>query len=246
MNLFSWFKTKFPRIRRKRGSSLYSSEDDWRKKIIRQFSDWLYELTEEEGGKILQDNIPEDIPDLRSFYTELTVLNQAIELQTRAVRQSGREMTEGLESISTDFRKEEERIFGVVKEIRRELKDEKTEIRNELLQEIIEIRESVLNTCRTVEMNQPPSRFWNRKTRRTRGKIHESQGMLIRKIDDALRRLRVSPLARVGDDFDAGVMRAISVNKAGARPSGQVSAIIRQGYRRDEKILHYAEVEVTQ
>lgn len=244
MNLFNWFKIKFPRIRRQQATSLYSPEDDWRKKIIRRFSEWLYELTEEEGEKILQDPLPEDTPDLRSFYTELTVLNQKIELQTRAVRQSDREMTEGLEAISTDFRKQGKRIFDVAEEIQRVLKTEKAEIRDELLREIIEIRESVLNACHIVTINQPPSRFWNRKTQRARGKIQESQGMLIRKIDDALRRLRVSPLARVGDVFDAGVMSAITVNKAAAQPSGRVSAVIRQGYRRDEKILRYAEVEV--
>lgn len=246
MKPWVWIKSGLALIRTPRIEPVDSGAADWRPGIIRQFSDWLYELTEEADADILPETTAEDVPDLRSFYTELTVLSGAVELQVKAARQDAREAREAREAGAADLRQREDRLLTVVEEIRGELKRAKAETRDDLLEEIIEIRESIENTLRALRTDSLPVRFWNRKASRLRENIRDSQGRLLRKVDDTLRRLRVVPLAREGEDFDPRAMQAVSVCPAGGRPAGQVARIIRQGYRREEKILRYAEVEVTE
>jgi molecular chaperone GrpE (heat shock protein) len=246
MKPWIWIKSGLALIRTPRIEPVDSRNDDWRPGIVRQFSDWLYELTEEAGADALPETTGEDIPDLRSFYTELTVLRGAIELQVKAARQAAREAREAREAGAADLRQREDRLLTAVEAIRGELKRAKAEARDDLLEEIIEIRESIQNTLRALQTDPLPARFWNRKASRLRENIRDGQGRLLRKIDDTLRRLRVVPLAREGEDFDARAMRAVAVCPAGGRPAGQVARIVRQGYRREEKILRYAEVEVTE
>lgn len=243
MKPWTWIKSL---VRPPRVEPAGSSDEDWRPGIIREFSDRLYELTAEEGADTLPAPAAEDIPDLRSFYTELTVLRGAVELQVKAARQAARETRESLEASAADFRRREDRLLGVAEGIREELKRAKAEGRDDLLEEIVEIRESIENNLRALRADPLPLRFWNRKAARRREKVEESQGRLLRKVDDTLRRLRVLPLAREGEAFEPRSMRAVSVSPAGGGPAGQVARIVRQGYRREEKILRYAEVEVTE
>ena len=84
---------------------------------------------------------------------------------------------------------------------------------------------------------------WLFKARQICDDLKRSQKMLLDKVDDALRRLNVLPVAAVGDAFDATCMRACGVSTTGA-VSGVVTRIDRQGYMRDGRLLRTAEVEV--
>ncbi|MEA1926617.1 MAG: nucleotide exchange factor GrpE [Candidatus Auribacterota bacterium] len=244
MKIFNWGKINPFALRREKLTRRNMGGDNWREEVTRQFSNWLYELTDKREGIAFPEDIGDDIPDLYSFYEELTALRGEVGHQTRAVKQAGRAMKEELETIADDSGKQGERIFGLVEGIRDDLRNLKSEVRSEFLREIIEIRESIYNTCRVVELNKPAGRLWNRGALRLWEKTRESQERLIRKVDDLLLRLGVSPLARQGDKFNAGIMRAISVNETSSHPSGLVTEVIRQGYRWEDKILRYAEVEV--
>ncbi len=220
MKPWSWIKNRFSLIRPPRVELAGSIDEDWRPGIIREFSDRLYELTDDEDGDTLPEPAAEDIPDLRSFYTELTVLRGAVELQVKAARQAAREIREILEATAADFRQREDRLLGTVEEIRGELKKAKAEARDDLLEEIIEIRESIGNNLRALQADPLSIRFWNRKAARLREKVEEGQGRLLRKVDDTLRRLRIVPLAREGGSFRSPV-DAGGIGEPGRRPAGR-------------------------
>ena len=68
--------------------------------------------------------------------------------------------------------------------------------------------------------------------------------MLLNKIDDSFSRLNIVALCKEGMDFNANFMRALTVSENTNNKPGTITKIIRQGYKKDDRLLQIAEVQV--
>jgi molecular chaperone GrpE (heat shock protein) len=109
--------------------------------------------------------------------------------------------------------------------------------------EILDLRENIALTAEAAAGMKLPRRPWHTRTLLALDRLRVAQRMLTDKADDTLRRLNLVPVAGPGDTFDPACMRANTVSITGAA-AGTVISVIRQGYRREGRIIRVAEVEV--
>jgi molecular chaperone GrpE (heat shock protein) len=228
-----------------------SPEGDWRAKMVRDFSAWLYALTEDETLSLQAETErvsaeDERVPDLMSFYNELNTLKQGVLIQAKAT-QSLSEKTESVISrIGQELGGLTEQLAGTAQSLKAHLPEARYEGEEKVLSEFIKIRESLADTLAVFQSMRLPSGSWfqGHRTIKIIGELLESNKLLLYKADDALHRFQVVPVCQVGMKFDPLTMRAALVTEEGELPAGTVTKVIQQGYTRNNKILQFADVQV--
>ncbi len=218
---------------------------DWREEVLARFDAWLRTLTEADVNAIEEEAAEESAaPGLATFYGELVALRHDVRIEAKTARAAGRSLDDvaalfqtGVSEHAASMEQAATRIRGALPEVRREGEEA-------VLRELIDIRESLARNVEAATACRLPHRPWLLKHTRTLEALQHDQATTLDKLDDALRRLQVAPLAEPGMAFDPAVMRAImTVQGSGAAP-GAVTRVLRQGYRRQDRALQIAEVEV--
>jgi molecular chaperone GrpE len=222
---------------------------DWRGEVLERFRRWLYELTDDvpdvpAGGPEEAAAGEERAPDLFSLFGELGALRQEVRLQTRAAGQAVERFETAARALQDELGDQGRRLAGTATDLKAQLPAARREARQAVIRELLEVRECLAGCVASAAAAQLPRRPWLKTAGALIEALRRDQTMVLDKIDDALGRLGISPLARIGEPFDPRTMRVVeTVSGSGAAP-GAVAAIYRQGYRLAGEILQAAEVEV--
>lgn len=216
-------------------------DDMTKEHLASEFRAWLDTLDQDPVAE-LDANQP--APDLFTFYGELAALRQEISLQSRGAHRNAQEMATVLGDLKVSLTDQSSAIENAAREVKAQVPQARNQGEDAVLLELIRIREAYANNANHFA-TQKLHGFFTPKADHDMLKQQQQQlELLVKKADDALRRFDVAPVANVGEPFDATTMRAIAVSQQDDGPPGCVTRIFSQGFRRNQKLLTTAEVEV--
>ena len=233
--------------------------DDWRERLLSNFRDWLYDLTENELEATLQgdpsagaegesewdgEDPDETEPDLETLFGELAALRQETRLVGRAGQQSERQLSALAETLRAELREQGERLARTTADLKAQLPAARREAQGAVLTELLAIRAALEDTVRAARARTLPARPWLVTARRLLDEGTTGAQLALDKADDTLRRLSIVPVVEPGAPFDPKWMRAVATVVCADRPTGTVVTVVRQGWRREDQILQTADVEV--
>lgn len=223
------------------------STADWRREILERFSRWLHELTDADLDALRKDDTPPDqarAPDLFSLFGELSALKQEVRLQARAAGNMTQQFEATAQALREELGDQGSRLAQTAADLKAQVPTARREAQLAAIRELLEIRESLAGCVASAGTANLPRRPWLKKAGEIVGKLRRDQEIVLNKMDDALHRLSISPLARIGERFDPRIMRAAAIITGSGETPGTVINIYRQGYRLADQILQPAEVEV--
>jgi len=215
--------------------------NDWKEELAEEFRDWLDCIDQEPDPEQEEQG---DSPDMLTFFAELAALRQELSLQTRNTHKNSREMFETLDGLKDSLSKNSFELDSALREVKSQVPQIRQQAEEVLLLEWISLREALAENVRQFNKQKLQGFFTAKKDREMLRKEQRKQELLLKKADDILRRFEVEPVAKLGKPFNAAEMRAIATSKDSSVPPGSVSKIYLQGFRRKEKLLSAAEVEV--
>lgn len=216
-------------------------DDTTKEQLVTDFRAWLDELNQD---PVAQLNGDAPAPDLFTFYGELAALRQEISMQTRGVHRNAQDMTAILGDLKGSLTSQSSAIENAAREVKAQVPQARTQGEDAVLLELIRIREAFADNAEHFATQKLHGFFTPKADRDLLIQQQQHLNLLVKKADDALRRFDVTPVASVGEPFDATTMRAIAVSDNNDSPPGAVTKIFSQGFRRNQKILTTAEVEV--
>ena len=213
--------------------------NEWKDRILADFSRWLDELPEEDGNEedALEETPP--APDLRDLFAELAALRQEVRLQNREQSKAGREMTQAsarYDAMAASIKRREDDLVEFEKRISHE-----TESR--CLRSVLDIRDALGRGLEAATAMRNRGGLFRRPPRGASG-VAEGYEIAIRRFDRMLSRYGVQRLETTGRPFDARTMRAAETRHDGNAESGIVVEELLSGYVRDGDILRLADVAV--
>ncbi len=249
-------------------------EPTLRTQLLGRFSGWLDEALVEEAlppglGQALLEAAPPApaLPDLHTLLSGLAVVAQEVKLQGRsfqslhdvlaplAAQAPEAGVSAAVEQLSAELRgasKDRERAQVREAEGRRD---------REHLELLLELRERLgrgLGAARAqlarLHGAPPPSglaRLFRRADEphatllAATAALVEGQALALARLEEALRRLRVEEIVRVGLPFDPHRMRAVAVEERAGAAGGTVLELLRPGYLLDGEPLRVADVKVS-
>ena len=215
--------------------------DDWKNQLTKEFRNWLDCIDEEPLPDEDNDDIP---PDMITFFGELAALRQELGLQTRNTRKTSQEMLETLGGLKDSLSKNSFELDSALREVKSQVPQIRQQAEETILLEWISLREALAENVEQFNKQVLRGFFAAKKDAEMLRNEQRKQELLLKKADDILRRFEVVPVAKCGDLFNAAEMRAIATSKDNSVSPGCVSKIYLQGFRRKEKLLSAAEVEV--
>ena len=219
-------------------------EPDWKSAVLDSFAAWLDGLTEPEGDTGSVDTGEESEPDLLSFYSELAALKQEIRLQTRAAHGASRAAEAAVEGLREALHDQQRNLSRTAESLKAVIPAARREARTAVTMELLALREGIGHAVAGAEQRRLPALPWMGRARHLLAAGARDQRMIRDKLDDALRRLDILPLAEKGVAFDARTMRAVSRTRGSGVAPGCVAEVLRQGYRCGDQILQAADVNV--
>ncbi|MCK4983314.1 MAG: nucleotide exchange factor GrpE [Victivallaceae bacterium] len=219
-----------------------NNESGWREEMVDKFKEYLYTLTDEEFDE--QADFSDEVPDMFSFYSELTALKQEISLQSKSAKKSGSDMLKSMSGLHEDLVRQSSTLSKTVTDIKGQIPLARQQAEETVLLELINLRESITNNLKHFKGRKLHGIFWRKKVTDL---FHEQQSnleLLLKKADDILRRFDVTSIVTEGAPFNSSSMRVLSVSNKGLYPPGSVSKIFSQGFKRNSRILITAEVKV--
>lgn len=215
--------------------------ENWRERILRQFSAWLDNIEFAELPGPQEFTKP---PDMFSLFAEFAALRQELALQTRSSRKDTRDMLESLTQVKSDLGQSGAELDEVLRQIKGLLPETRQRAEEALLLEIIQLHQATADNYEQFAKQRLRGFMAAKKDRLMLQNEQKNLGLLLKKSSDLLRRYELSDIAKIGMPFDPACMRAMGSNNNADVPPGCVSKILTQGYKRKEKILTLAEVEV--
>jgi molecular chaperone GrpE (heat shock protein) len=209
---------------------------------LEDFRTWLDELAPAEIPETGKTEAQK--PDLLDFFGELGALRQDMRLSAKAVRDTN----EGLGRVGAQFNQSLAEGMQGLDSALREVKTRIPQARREGLQaaalELVATVEG-LERC-ALNFQDIPVRGWLglKNAEKLRGDLLQPLNLVLAKSRDSLDKLKIKPLAQVGQPFETATMRAIAAGTEGKYPAGTVSKVCRQGYTINGDVLVTAEVKV--
>jgi len=216
----------------------------WRAGIVNDFRVWLDEFCAEADASGPPAKDEESAPDLFALFGELAALRQETRGLARAAHQNGMQIETLAAALRSETTAQTAALSHAASDLKIQVPTARREAQTAVLTEILNVLDGVDNTLRAFLARPVPSWPWRAPAMKEREEAVRSMRMIADKINDALRRLNVAPLAEPGQEFNPRFMRAVAVTERGDASPGTVTEIVRQGYRKDDQILQIAEVEV--
>lgn len=216
-------------------------DDVTKDRLVTEFRAWLDELNQDPVAQLEGDGAA---PDLFAFYSELAALRQELSLQTRGVNRNAQDMTAVLGELKVSLTNQSTAIESAAREVKAQVPQARNQGEDAVLIELIRLREAFADNAAHFATQKLRGFFTPKADRDMLIQQQHHLNLLLKKADDALRRFDVAPVASVGEPFDATAMRAIAVAQDNDGPPGAVTKIFSQGFRRNQKVISTAEVEV--
>lgn len=185
----------------------------------------------------LLENADVPAPDLYALLAQMTALTREVQLQGRAANRLSTEVTQLVQQVSASS---EGQISARTSAARREAQ-------TDLLGEILDVRERFARGLEEAHKRLDSFRgiFARLGSRPIVEALLRGNELALERLDETLRRYGVHEIACEGEAFDPNTMRAVEHDvRADVRP-GMVIEVLRRGYRTAERILRYAEVNVS-
>jgi molecular chaperone GrpE (heat shock protein) len=224
---------------------LLPAADDWRTAVLDDFRQWLFRLDDDETAILREEGQTEaQTPDLLAFYRDLTAFRQEARLQAKATQSAGRSVDE-LSALVRDTLAPQVRTAGeTVAKLQGAVAEARRSGEKAISAELLSLREGLVRNAAAAHDLRPPRWLWTARQRSALDALRDNQRLMLDKLDDALRRLQVVPLAEVGAAFDPAHMRAVAVSEGTSAAPGTVTRVIHQGYQRNGDLLRVADVQV--
>jgi molecular chaperone GrpE (heat shock protein) len=185
----------------------------------------------------LLENADVPPPDLYALLAQMTALTREVQLQGRAANRLSTEVTQLVQQVSASS---EGQISARTSAARREAQ-------TDLLGEILDVRERFARGLEEARKRLDSFRglFARLGSHPVVEALLRGNELALERLDETLRRYGVHEIACEGEEFDPNTMRAVEHDvRTDVRP-GMVIEVLRRGYRTAERILRYAEVNVS-
>lgn len=218
----------------------------FKEEVMLAFEAWLDELDEDEAADCLEAARSQSSePDLETFFRELAALRQEVRLQSKANNNLGRDVRQLADSVGAGLENSVRSIANAVNDVKRQVPEARREAQRDGALELIAVVEGLERNLTGFDAISLPLFFWGAGAKeKLREQIRRPQELVLAKAHDAMRRLQITSVAAVGDEFDPKRMRAIGATVDGQARSGTVVEVCLQGYLMNESLLRTADVKV--
>lgn len=220
--------------------------------LLTEFREWLLAADEAalrdgpDGSRFEADALkaaaPPHAPDLNSFYSALLSLKEEVRRESRQSRRIVEEDAEGRAKLETTLKTGLDGLGRLL----RNIKDEADAVERKQALELIVLRDRAalgLQAFREARRRRR-LRIWFSKLRPLFGSLLEGQEMLLQRFDETLQARGVTAIPCEEREFDPSKMKAVEVDFSSGLKEGFVTAVLRQGYERNNVVLRPAEVKV--
>ncbi|HBE03151.1 MAG: nucleotide exchange factor GrpE [Spirochaetes bacterium GWF1_41_5] len=225
------------------------NENDWRFSLINDFSAWLYELSDEEYNSFPdgKDNPPDgesEIPDYMTLLRHFIVLRHEVRNQSEITLETGKNFTAEMQSARDALAHQENRLAQLVLDLKSEIPRARREGEEKIIHELLNIYDDISSLAEESAFLESVKPGWFSRKNNNLERIIQNQNNTLNKIRDALEKLKIAPVCRIGDRFDPARMRAAGTTFNPDFNNEAVIKIFRQGYIKEGNILRLAEVEI--
>lgn len=197
----------------------------------------------EEG--LAQDAPPSEEPDLHTLLSEMAALRQEVRLQNRQESRAGRELASVREALEANAA----RLVGYMEAQQdgREASDARAVSTWAL--SLLDIRDALTRgLLATQQQRSAPRPWWQRWLTAPppppASALEQGYRMALSRCDQALHQHGVTPIAAVGEPFDAESMAAVEVSDWAEISDGVVTQELQSGCMLGDRVLRCAQVVV--
>ena len=240
-------------------NEIEASEDDnalhestrfqlFKKRILDDFKRWLDKLEESEFDRLKEfKGDPSEGPDLETFYRELVALRQEVRLQSKANQSIGQNFTQLSSSLEDRIDTSIKSLANAVVDIKSQIPEARRDAQRGIALELLSIVEG-LKRCKDSLSKERISSLKiglkKKKKKKAISSLRKPHRLLYLKALDSLRRLKIAPVAAIGDEFDPKCMRVVGTTQDSGAKAGTVTEICLQGHKIEDSLIRTAEVKV--
>lgn len=235
LGVWTWLKKSAALVRRRKGPARQFDPQSWKRQALDDFALWLEQAPEAPENQ----KIPPDACDLFTLMTEFVALRQEIRLQNReqhGVIRSQQAVGSNLQA-TTELM---ERLTAGLEKLQAQLVEE---ARVKSVTPFLEVRDALVRGLAATQ-RASRSKRWYQRTPKGMNAIADGYAMALRRFDQALAQVDVTPIPTEGQPFDAALMQAVARDEDPAQPSGTVLAEQAGGFMRGGRVLRTAQVVV--
>jgi molecular chaperone GrpE (heat shock protein) len=220
-----------------------TAQRSWKQRALDDFSTWLDALPDEPGEEMAAQGMAADEDaDMATLVGEVTTLRQEMKLLGRS---SGR-LAHTVEEATGEMLGQLGPLGDAVRQSSRDARQAAARTATQpLLLELGDMRDAIASVLQACGDGPRP---WYHPAflalSRGESATKEALAILLARIDGALQRHGLRPVAATGDCFETACMTAMGTSSAGRVAGNQVSDIVQQGYMSGNELLRPARVIV--
>ncbi len=222
-------------VRRRSGPAPEFDAQSWKQQALDDFAIWLEQAPEPPGDQ----KIAPDACDLFALMTEFVALRQEIRLQNREQHS----VIRAQQAVGTNLQATNELVESLTAGLEM-LQGQLVEAaRVKSVIPFLEVRDALvrgLAAARRVSRRK----HWYQRAPKGADTISQGYAMALRRFDQALAQVDVTPIQTEGQPFDAALMQAVARDEDLTQPSGTVLAEQAGGFMRGGRVLRTAQVVV--
>lgn len=184
-----------------------------------------------------------DSTDLFSLFSELASLRTEVRGESRLFRTA----LDQLQQAQDQLRDSAEQRNAELQRLRSEAATLRRSALRPVLLELLELRDRIAAGLAALEGYRPVSGWFRirsrREDRRFIASIREGQAITARRLEEILLRLKVRPMAVLGEPVNPQTMNVVAVEQRPDLASGIVTEEFRKGFLWHDEILRLAEVK---
>ena len=220
----------------------------FKKHILDDFKRWLDELEEPDFCQLreLRNSSNED-PDLQTFFRELVALRQDVRLQSKANKSIGQNISQLSSSLEDKINTGTKSLANAVIDIKSQIPEARRDAQRGIALEFLSVVEGLercANSLSSKRISSLKIGLKKKKKKKAIESLRKPHRLLYSKALDSLRRLKIEPVAAIGDEFDPKSMRVVGTTKNSGAKAGVVTEICLQGYKIENSLIRTAEVKV--
>lgn len=231
----TWLEKSAAVVRRRKDPAPEFNAASWKQKALDDFTIWLEQAPEPPGDQ----KITPEACDLFTLMTEFVALRQEIRLQNReqhSVIRSQQAVGTNLQATSELV----ESLSAALEKLQVELV-EAAQVKS--VTPFLEVRDALVRGLAAAQ-RATRRRRWYQRAPEGLDAIAQGYAMALRRFDQALAQVDVTPIQAEGQPFDAALMQAVARDEDATQPSGTVLAEQAGGFMRGGRVLRSAQVVV--
>jgi molecular chaperone GrpE (heat shock protein) len=213
--------------------------------MLADFAAWLDELSAADLEALQASaGTTERAPGLVDLYGELIALRQDLRLQGRNSQTAAQRLETLSGSLGHGLEQACLQLATAAADLKGQLPEARREAQRSAALELVALAEGIERSQAAAGELALPALLWGRRREALRQTWRQAHDLLAARAREAMRRLRIGPVAAAGEAFDPVCMRAVGSSRDGRFRPGEVSLVVLQGYRLGADLLQTADVHV--